>query len=77
MEKMLVCGVAYIIVLILFAGYNYIIFKKKERKIILNGENIERNKKINNIKLKDALIYDYMLLSCISAMIFIIVWFMF
>lgn len=74
---MLVCGVAYIIVLILFAGYNYIIFKKKERKIILNGENIERNKKINNIKLKDALIYDYMLLSCISAMIFIIVWFMF
>lgn len=51
---MLVCGVAYIIVLILFAGYNYIIFKKKERKIILNGENIERNKKINNIKLKDA-----------------------
>lgn len=71
------CGVAYIIVLILFAGYNYIIFKKKERKIILNGENIERNKKINNIKLKDALIYDYMLLSCISAMIFIIVWFMF
>lgn len=77
MEKMLICGVAYIIVLILFAGYNYIIFKKKERKIILNGENIERNKKINNIKLKDALIYDYMLLSCISAMIFIIVWFMF
>lgn len=77
MEKIFVCGVAYIIVLILFAGYNYIIFKKKERKIILNGENIERNKKINNIKLKDALIYDYMSISCISAMIFIIVWFVF
>ncbi len=65
MEKMLVCGVVYITVLILWTAYNYVSFKKKERNI-----------KIINVMLKDSLMYDYMLLSCVSAMMFVIVWFM-
>lgn len=65
MEKMLVCGVVYITVLILLTVYNYVSFKNKERNI-----------KIINVMLKDGLMYDYMLLSCISAMMFVIVWFM-
>ena len=66
MEKMLVCGVVYITVLILLTLYNYVSFKKKERNI-----------KIINVLLKDALMYDYMLISCMYAMTFIIVCFMF
>lgn len=66
MEKMLICGVIYITVLILWTMYNYVSFKKKERNI-----------KIINVLLKDALMYDYMIISCMYAMTFIIVWFMF
>lgn len=65
MEKMLVCGVVYVTVLILLTFYNYVSFKKNERNI-----------KIINVLLKDALMYDYMLISCVSAMMFVIVWFM-